>query len=104
VTTLEIFAYVMLALAIIGLVALAISNWQNEGFRTFVTNQFPAVVGLPAAGLFTFLIVALFESKAGQIKFEVIGFKFEGASGPIVMWVFTFLAIVIAIKLVWQRA
>jgi hypothetical protein len=41
------------------------------------------------------------EQTSGPIEFEGLGFKFKGASGPVVLWVFCFLAIAGAIKLVW---
>jgi hypothetical protein len=52
-----------------------------------------------AAGAFT--VVALFRTTEGKIKFEAFWLKFEGASGPIVMWILCFLAIVAGIKTLW---
>jgi len=43
----------------------------------------------------------VFRTTEGQIKFDALGFHFEGASGPIVMWVICFLAITLAIKVLW---
>jgi hypothetical protein len=36
-----------------------------------------------------------------MIEFEAAGFKFRGASGPVVLWIFCYLAIVTSIKLLW---
>jgi len=86
---------------IIGLLALLISTWNSVDVRTMVMQRFPVIVGLPASGIFSFLLVALFESNYGNIEFEFPGLKLRGAAGPIVMWVLTFLAIVGAIRLLW---
>lgn len=63
-------------------------------------NHFAATVGLPSAALAALCVVFL-ESTTGRIEFEGLGFKFKGASGPIVLWVVCFLAIAAAIKLLW---
>jgi len=77
--------YVVLVAFIAGLLALLIGEWHNQSIRQLVLEHFRAVVLLPAAGLFAFLIVAIFESTAGKIAFSALGLKFEGAAGPIVM-------------------
>lgn len=64
-------------------------------------DHFAATVGLPSAALAALCIVIFLESTGGAIEFEGLGFKFRGASGPIVLWVFCFLAIAGAIKLLW---
>lgn len=64
-------------------------------------EHFPATIGLPSAAIAALFIVVFLESSSGPIQFEGLGFKFRGASGPIVLWVFCFLAIAGAIKLVW---
>ena len=66
-----------------------------------VLKQFAAVVGVPSAALASLCLVMFLEHTAGPVEFEALGFKFKGASGPIVLWVFCFLSIVGAIKLVW---
>ena len=85
-------------LIIFGLAYLTYDNWQNDGFCKFVTDRFAAVIGLPCAGLFSLLVVAIFEATAGPIDLKVPGFHFKGAGGPIAMWVVCFLAIVLGIK------
>ena len=63
--------------------------------------QFPTIIGLPFAALAALCLVLILEAKAGPIEFEALGFKFRGASGPLVLWIFCFLAIVVAIKTLW---
>jgi len=66
-----------------------------------VVAHFPAVCGLPGAALVALYVVSFLEKTSGQIEFEGFGFKFRGASGPIVLWVLCFLSIVGAIKALW---
>lgn len=63
--------------------------------------HFPAVVGLPFAALLALVIVLFLESHSGRLEFEAVGFKFRGASGPIILWVLTFLAIVTGVRILW---
>src|SRR5437764_15173282 len=49
-------------------------SWQDVEF-----NHFPATVGLPLAAAASFIVVALFRSVEGRIRFEAWGLKFEGA-------------------------
>lgn len=64
-------------------------------------EHFAAVVGLPLSALLSAFIVIGLRHTDGPMKFEGLGFKFEGASGQVVLWVFCFLAISFAIKLLW---
>ena len=71
---------------------------NDERFRVIVANT-PRVYFITPAAVGAFIVVALFRKVEGLIKFNALGFKFEGASGPIVMWVLCFLAVIIAIKM-----
>lgn len=64
-------------------------------------QHFAAAIGLPFAALAALGLVTLFETRSGPIEFEALGLKFKGASGPIIFWVLSFLAIAVAIKLLW---
>jgi hypothetical protein len=66
-----------------------------------IFDHFAAVIGLPFAAISSLCLVLLLRYSAGPIEFEGLGFKFKGASGPIIMWVLCFLAMVSAIKLLW---
>jgi hypothetical protein len=66
-----------------------------------IEKNFAAVIGLPlAAALAAFVVVSLRHTE-GPIRFKAFGFEFEGASGQVVLWVFCFLAIALAIRLLW---
>jgi hypothetical protein len=77
-----------------------LAEWQNPGWNG-VFMHFPATIGLPCAAAASFTIVSLFRTTEGKITFQALGFKFEGASGPIIMWVLCFLAITTAIRILW---
>ena len=70
-------------------------------FREILVAHVRAVVGIPMAATSAFLVVFILESRSGTIKFELLKAKFEGASGPVVLWVFTFLAFILGIWLLW---
>src|ERR1700736_633800 len=93
-----IFAFIILLAFFGGLLTLLITQWNNPAIRQIVTEQIRVFVLLPAAGLFSIVIVALFQATSGNIKFEILTVKFEGAAGPIVMWIFCFLSILLGIQ------
>jgi hypothetical protein len=84
-----------------GLVALLVLEWNNPHIRQLGFDHFRVIVLMPAAGMFAYLVVAIFESSAGTVRFELWGLKLEGAGGPIFMWVICFLVICLAIKMLW---
>lgn len=69
--------------------------------QTFIV-QFPVIVGIPFSSVVAFIVVSLLRYTSGPIEFEVIGFKFKDASGPVVMWILCFLALILGIKTLWQ--
>jgi hypothetical protein len=83
------------------LVYLVVTQWNDPGVHQFVTDHFRVIVCLPSAGLFAFVIVAIFQVSAGQIQFSAFGFQFSGAAGPVIMWILAFLAIGMMIKALW---
>jgi hypothetical protein len=70
-------------------------------FRELLDKQVRAVVGIPMAAVSAFCVVWVLEATSGRIEFQAVGFKFRGASGPVVLWVMSFLAFVLAIHLLW---
>lgn len=66
-----------------------------------VQGQPAATIMLSFAALIALFVVLLLQFSTGPIRFEVPGFAFEGAAGPIVLWVMCFLAVMTAIKLLW---
>jgi hypothetical protein len=66
-------------------------------------RQYAALIGLPFAALAAFCVVVILEAGYGQITMDGLGFTFRGAAAPAIIWIFAFLAIASAIKLVWQK-
>jgi hypothetical protein len=97
----RIAAFAILAIIVGVLLVFVIQQWNNKEVREIVTAHLQATVGLPVAGVFAFLLIALFRTTEGRIRFEVIGVKFDGAAGPIVIWVLCFLAITVSIRMLW---
>jgi hypothetical protein len=91
----RIAAFAILAIIVGVLLVFVIQQWNNKELHEIVAAHLQATVGLPVAGVFAFLLVALFRTTEGRIRFEVIGVKFDGAAGPIIMWVLCFLAITV---------
>lgn len=82
----------------------ALILWRDykEGVWYEIAKQhFPAVIGLPMAAVASLFVVLVLRISSGPIEFEGAGFKFRGAAAPIVFWLFCFLGIAAAIKLLW---
>jgi hypothetical protein len=73
----------------------------NNPLSVLNTYHFAATIMLPSAALAALCIVIILEGTAGPIQIEGLGFKFKGAAGPIVFWIFCFLAITYAVHLLW---
>jgi len=67
-----------------------------------LSTHYAATVGTPLSAVTAFCIVTLLKVTSGPIEFEAIGFKFRGASGPIVLWVISFLAVASVFHLLWN--
>lgn len=64
-------------------------------------EHFAAIIGLPSAAAAALFLVLVLSTTSGDIEFEGLSFKFRGAAGPLAFWIACFLAITLAIKLVW---
>lgn len=74
---------------------------SDEQFDGIMDEHMQAVLGVPGSIIVAFVLVSVLENVSGPVKFQGLGFKFEGASGPIVMWVLVFLSLVGGMKLLW---
>ena len=74
---------------------------NDSKFIEIMYQHLAMVVGIPGAIITAFVLVTVLEQVSGQIKFEGLGFKFEGASGPIIMWVIVFSALIGGINALW---
>jgi hypothetical protein len=77
-------------------------SWKDESWMLSVVKEhFAAIVGGPCAAFASMLVVLLLRYTVGPIEIKGLGFEFKGAAGPIVLWIFCFLAMVSGIKLLW---
>ena len=74
-------------------------NW----FLQMVQKHPAATIGIAVSAITAFCLVALLEITQGPIEIEAMGFKFKGASGPVILWVFCFLAMIFGVWLLWDK-
>ena len=68
-----------------------------------IKQRYAALIQTPLLGGLAFCIVCLLEVVAGErIEFEMPGFKFRGAAGPVVLWIFVFLALATMTYTAWS--
>ncbi|MBB5213321.1 hypothetical protein [Microbulbifer hydrolyticus] len=92
------------ALSSIGAVFVLIfigSSLTDVRFNEILYEHLAAAIGVPLSALTALALVMALENVAGNIELETFGLKFKGASGPIIMWVICFLALVAGIKALW---
>ena len=95
------------AVATVGFFAFLVFHalWGKAAPETWpavmVEKHFAAMVGTPLSLMTAFCIVSILKVTNGPVEFEALGFKFRGASGPIVLWVFSFLAVGIIFHFLW---
>lgn len=81
---------------------LAYHTLQPDGWMVrLIEHQFAAVILVPMSALGALCIVLLLRLSSGPLEFKAIGFEFRGASGQVVLWVLSFLALIAAVKLLW---
>ena len=78
-----------------------VTEWRSSKWTSVIFEHFPATIGLPMAAAAAFVVVAFFRTVEGPIRLEALSVKFEGASGPILMWVISFGVIAGALKALW---
>jgi hypothetical protein len=70
-------------------------------YAKLLAEHVRAVVGVPIAAASAFCVLLVLEARSGAIEFEGLGFRFRGASGPAVIWVFAFLVFAGVIRFLW---
>jgi len=68
-----------------------------------IEAHYAATVGIPLAAVTAFSVVQMLRASNGPIEFKAPGFEFRGASGPVVLWVFCFLAVAAMFCLLWDK-
>lgn len=107
----ERFKRAIIILAVIGAVITATSLiiativltvTKEAVYALLIITHYPVTMGLPFAGIGALALVVLLEYARGPIEFEIPGFKFKGAAGPLVLWVFVYLAITTSVVVLWD--
>ena len=74
------------------------SDWMIE----LIAKNYAGIIVLPTYAFAVLLFVILLDIRATQpLKFEALGFKFEGASAPFVLWLAGMLMAILGLKLLW---
>jgi hypothetical protein len=72
-------------------------------FADVLREHFICILGFPMAVMTALVIVVIFRVAAGPIEFKTpFGFEFKGASGPVILWVFAFLANITGAVALWN--
>jgi hypothetical protein len=88
--------------SLLALIAIGYHLFENQRFLEILLIDHPrATIGLPAAAASAYATVLSFQATSGPIRFKGLGLEFEGASGPVALFVFIFLAEVAAIVALW---
>ncbi len=90
------------AILALGYLYLILNNIDFEIVKMELSKQTAVALVLPFAGFIAFLLVTLLRIGSGPIEFKALGFDFKGSSGPAILWILCFLAIVSAVKMLWQ--
>jgi hypothetical protein len=95
--------------AVVGLVGYLVVGvlalFGVESLRQLLLDNPRANIGIPCSALAAFVVVstlwAAFPPKKtdGQMQVKILGLEFTGPSGPISLWVVSFLAFILAIRL-----
>jgi hypothetical protein len=73
-------------------------------FIQLIDKHYAATIGVPLSAITAFCIVLLLKVvNTGPVELEAFGFKFRGAAGPVVLWIFCFLAVIFGVYLLWNK-
>lgn len=84
-----------------GFMAFSILIQQESWVMEQIRANFAGTIGVAFAAIAALFIVLLLQYSVGHIRLKGMGFEFEGASAPTVLWLFCFLAIVAGMKVLW---
>jgi hypothetical protein len=99
----RVFVIISLTLLLIAApTVLVLVLWMSNELVAVTRDHAAAMLGVPWAGGAAFIIVLVLRSSFGRVEYKVLGMEFKGASGPIVLWVFCFLAEVAGIRTLWR--
>ena len=67
-----------------------------------IEAHFAGTIGIAFAALAALFVVLLLQYSVGHIRFKGLGFEFEGASAPTILWLFCFLGVVAGMRMLWS--
>jgi len=74
----------------------------KETLERMVKDHFRALYGIPMMSICSLLLVSFLRVSVGPIELELpFNIKLKGASGPIVLWVLCYLAMVASLMALW---
>ena len=100
---------VCLAGGVVGISAIALAQvvaiWRQDQWIITLLSAHDPGIGVLANSDFRFIGNSRSARRRGydEIRMELFNglLKFEGASGPIILWMICFLSIVVSVKLLW---
>lgn len=96
---------VVLGVALFGLCAFYLAvlyrGYSSGMWDSTFQKQYLAITGAPAAVLIATVVVQFFRKLHGPISVKIAEVEFAGATGPVILWIFSFLATVWGIRYLW---
>ena len=74
---------------------------KQEWIVEILKLHFGAIVMPPLMATMALMVILLLKMSQGDIKFKFFQFEVEGAAGPVLMWVISYLAIAFSVYLLW---
>ena len=74
----------------------------REILAKVAVDHFAGLFGPPMCVLVALVAVIVLRVTHGPMEFEAMGFKFKGASGPVVLYILTYLASVAGMVALWN--
>ena len=105
----ELFSYISIVIIIIGVtsfVGLLVYMTFSYDYTIYILNvivrNYAAVIGIPCSALAALAVVLILRSAQGPLEFKGMGWEFRGAAAPVLMWILCFIAIIGAVRLLWE--
>ena len=102
---LRLIGVIILLIFIAVLPVIALTDLVRPDVQLMMVQQHPGpFVALPGAGVFAWLVVAIFQITSGKIELKIGGpfdIELTGAAGPILMWIIAYFVIAFSMYLLW---
>ena len=79
------------------------TSGEGSWMLTVIRRHFAGTITVPLSAISSACIVLLLgTATGGDLSFEAGLVHFKGASGPVTLWLVCFVAMVLAVKLLWN--